>query len=60
MPDSRLLIVVEGKTDARAIRAILGTELVRRTRFFAAQGRRPQSSSLMKMPRYFTEGGPSI
>jgi hypothetical protein len=56
--DSELLIVVEGKTDAMAIRAILGADLARRARVFAAQGR----TSLVTVARnlFFHEGGPVL
>ena len=56
--DSKLLIVVEGKTDAMAIRAILGADLARRARVFAAQGR----TSLVTVARnlFFHEGGPVL
>lgn len=55
MTDSKLLVVVEGKTDAAAIRAILGADLARRVRVFAAQGR----TSLVTVARnlFFHEGG---
>jgi hypothetical protein len=58
MADSKLLIVVEGKTDATAIRAILGADLARRARVFAAQGR----TSLVTVARnlFFHEGGPVL
>ena len=58
MADSKLLVVVEGKTDATAIRAILGTVLARRPRFFAAHGR----TSLVTVARnlFFHEGGPVL
>jgi hypothetical protein len=58
MADSKLLIVVEGKTDAMAIRAILGADLARRARVFAAQGR----TSLVTVARnlFFHEGGPVL
>lgn len=36
---SNLTIVVEGKTDAQLVRALLGKELAERLRFFASQGR---------------------
>lgn len=58
MADSKLLIVVEGMTDATAIRAILGADLARRARVFAAQGR----TSLVTVARnlFFHEGGPVL
>jgi hypothetical protein len=58
MPDPKLFIIVEGKTDATAIRVILGNELARQTRLFAAQGR----TSLVTVARnvYFHEGGPVL
>jgi hypothetical protein len=58
MADSKLLVVVEGKTDATAIRAILGADLARRARVFAAQGR----TSLVNVARnlFFHEGGPVL
>jgi hypothetical protein len=58
MADSKLLVVVEGKTDATAIRAILGADLARRARVFAAQGR----TSLVTIARnpFFHEGGPVL
>jgi hypothetical protein len=58
MADSNLFIVVEGKTDAMAIRAILVAELARRARIFAAQG----SISLVTVARnlFFHEGGPVL
>ncbi len=58
MADSELLIVVEGKTDAMAIRAILGADLARRARIFAAQGR----TSLVTVARnlFVHEGGPVL
>jgi hypothetical protein len=58
MADSKLLSVVEGKTDATAIRAILGADLARRARVFAAQGR----TSLVTVARnlFFHEGGPVL
>jgi hypothetical protein len=58
MTDSNLLIVVEGKTDATAIRAILGADLARRVRVFAAQGR----TSLVTLARnlFIHEGGPIL
>jgi hypothetical protein len=58
MSDSKLLIVVEGQTDAKAIRAVLGEELSKRTRIFAARGR----ISLVTVARnlLFHEGGPVL
>jgi hypothetical protein len=58
MVDPKLLVVVEGKTDATAIRAILGADLARRARVFAAQGR----TSLVTVARnlFFHEGDPIL
>jgi hypothetical protein len=53
-----LKIVVEGVTDAQLVRAILGDELARESRFFAAQGR----ISLATVGRNILvhEGGPVL
>jgi hypothetical protein len=58
MTGSNLFIVVEDKTDAMAIRAILGADLARRARVFAAQG----GFSLVTVARnlLFHEGGPIL
>jgi hypothetical protein len=56
-PDG-LKIVVEGPTDVQIVRAILGEELAKKARFFAAQGR----ISLATIGRniLFHEGGPVL
>src|SRR5205807_422759 len=53
-----LKIVVEGRTDAQLIRAILGGEVAKKTRIYAAQGR----ASLETIARnvLFHEGGPVL
>lgn len=58
MSDPKLFIIVEGKTDATAVRAILGNDLAGQTRIFTAQGR----MSLVSVARnvYFHEGGPVL
>jgi hypothetical protein len=58
MPEKRLIIVVEGRTDVLIIRAILHAELRSWMRFFAGQGR----ESLITLARNVLvhEGGPVL
>lgn len=58
MPGPDLTIVVEGPSDAEAIRALLGHEKAARTRFFAGRGK----MSLASLARNIVvhEGGPVL